>query len=412
MTYLIVILFSYQAFAADSMSSIGLKTSWSRAASSHEKIQAAQENIVQSEELRSQAKGSFFPVIEGVGAVTKQEELPKSSVDSTQSTVKITARAPLFRGGQEYAALTQLEQESLAREKELGAERSKLKTEIGKSYYQILALESDLKNQLNEKELLEKRLEVVKSRVSIGRSRKADRLSAEAALKALEANIDLTRSRIRSEREAFSSLSLHERDVNLVDDWMPRPLPPLRDYTGAIARVDQVEKYRLTRNSLEARVDGSKRAHFPDLDLGANYYFKRPAGALEDVSWDATLTLTIPIFGGGVTQSKVRQTSSLLKQSELTLREVEREYESHVRTLYALCESSTSRIKALEASEDLSHQNYDQFLTDDKLGLVSTLDVLSALSLYQSAKRELDRARIEAKAHRMELELLTQGDSL
>ena len=87
----------------------------------------------------------------------------------------------------------------------------------------------------------------------------------------------------------------------------------------------------LNQADLEIRYE--KGGYYPSLSFLGNYYTER-VGFLSDVRWDATFTLTVPLFEGGSTNAQVRQARAQEIIEQLTLARQKRDIERQVRTAF------------------------------------------------------------------------------
>jgi len=147
----------------------------------------------------------------------------------------------------------------------------------------------------------------------------------------------------------------------------------------------------------------ARGAHLPSLDLNANRYLER-AGSLENVDWDVQLALTVPLYAGGSVQSRVREAQSQSTQAELSVSQVQRQAEQEIRSLHQSVVLDRSQLAALEMATDAARKNYQAQQRDYRLGLVTNLDVLQALTVFQENQRALDRARYTAKLNYLRLQ--------
>ncbi len=118
---------------------------------------------------------------------------------------------------------------------------------------------------------------------------------------------------------------------------------------------------------------------------------------MQDSTWDVQLVLSIPIYSGGVFQSRVREADSQRTQAELGASQIRRQAEQEIRSVYQSVGFDRAQLSALETATDAARKNYEAQLRDYRLGLVTNLDVLQALTTYQENLRALDRARYATK---------------
>ena len=146
--------------------------------------------------------------------------------------------------------------------------------------------------------------------------------------------------------------------------------------------------------------------HFPSLDLIGDYYLMRP-GVLSDVNWDVQLALTIPIFQGGVIQSQVRQAQSVSRQYDRLLSQARRTAEQEVRTFYDAVTADSQQLFKLKELVVVSKENADTEVKYYRNGLVTNLDVLTAITTYQDAQRQLDHQNYTVKMDTVKLKAAT-----
>jgi outer membrane protein len=78
--------------------------------------------------------------------------------------------------------------------------------------------------------------------------------------------------------------------------------------------------------------------------------------------------------------------------------------EQEVRASYRSVEYDRSQIDALTAATEAALKNYEAQVRDYRLGLVTNLDVLQALTALQQNRRALDRVRFASKLDYVRLE--------
>lgn len=364
----------------------------------------SQEKNLQSDEDYSQAKGAFLPTVDAIGIYSKQEDIQSAANPPTSKVAKLSAKQPLFKGTREYAGLKEIGALRESKYHDTAAMRRQVALETAQAAYQVLTGDSQLVDVKNELQLYQKRYEEISGRVAIGRSRSTDLLAVQSALQTSEARRLEISASLNSAREKLMRLTGQDKDFVVFDDFDPKELLPIQDYLGSIQSLPDLDSKRALRDASEQRASGAWGSHLPNLDLAGNYYLYR-TGVLKNVDWDAALTLTIPIFYGGILSSKLKSAQSDVRISEREVSKLQADLESKVKTLYAQCQSDVQRLAALQKAAEYSDRSYEQYSKDFRLGLVNHLEVLQAMATYLDSKRNLDQAKIESKERRFELEL-------
>jgi outer membrane protein len=104
------------------------------------------------------------------------------------------------------------------------------------------------------------------------------------------------------------------------------------------------------------------------------------------------LALTVPLFAGGANLSRIREASSVDRQSALEKRRVRRLAEQDIRTVYNRAVSDSAQAGALTTATALAERSYQEQTKDYRLGLVTNVDVLQALASALESRRALNRA--------------------
>lgn len=364
------------------------------------------ELIRQAEERYRQAIGAILPTLSGVASYTRQAG---GATDATtnptrQPYARITATQPLFRGLREFAALRQTRALVGAQDEDYENARAQLFRDVAQNFCDVLALEQDLRNldeQINHNVQREKELQ---QRVRIGRSRIGETLTVQSTISTLRAQVEQQRAQLGAAREAFAFLSGLPAAMPLRDtETLPAQLEPVDAYLARLPLRPDVKAMRQRLTAAQENVAVARGAHLPSLDLNANRYLER-TGSLADVEWDVQLALTIPLFAGGATQSQVREALSQSTQAELGASQVGRQAEQEIRTLYQSAVLDRAQLDAFEKATDAARKNYEAQRHDYRLGLVTNLDVLQALTAFQENQRALDRARYAAKLNYLRLQ--------
>jgi len=366
------------------------------------------ELIQQAEERYKQAGAALLPNIYGYASYTWAEEPPPdvsitSSTASRQPLARLSATQPLFRGFREFAAIRQSKALREAQDEDYQNARVLLYKDVVQNFYTVLSLERDLTNYQEEIKQNMAREKEIAARLRIGRSRESELLNVQATLSTLRAQVELLKGQLRVAREAFAFFSGLEADTPLRDtEVLQDDLNAMDNYLAGIAERPDVKAAEQRYTAAKENINVAQGAHLPTLDLNGNYYLDRPAN-LNDINWDVQVALNIPLYSGGATQSRVREAASQRNQAEYVLEQVRRQAEQEIRALYQSVQFDRTQLAALERAAQATKKSYEAQRREYRLGLVTNLDVLQALTAFQQNQRALDRARYTAKANYLTL---------
>lgn len=370
-------------------------------------LEKTEENV-QASENKSKARSGFLPTITGYGTYMRADNPAGNpsgtTYSSEQKNAKLTGKQYIFQGGSEYAYYAKANRLLEASESDLEQSRRQYYIDLASAYYDLLLKQALFTHSKTELDLYDDQIKELVSRVKIGRSRSADLLNIRAARASSEARYQAAKSDLRTSRLALNNLTktsdVDVREENPVD----RPLDSVDAYLKSSEQRPDLVAARKRRDAAEEDIAYYRGFHFPDLDVGANYYLHRE-GANPDSKWDATLTLTLPIFSGGLTQANVRNASSVLRETEVATGLLERTAQTEIRQLHQVLANSEKEMKALTEAVDLAEKAYEQTKKDYRYGLTTNLDLLETLRFLTEAKKSYDQAKYQHLVERIRLEI-------
>ena len=375
-----------------------------------ESVGLSDEDVRRGEAQYTQLRSGVLPSI-GFRATEKFQDvsgLPSGADHSTvrgdQPEASFYGKQTLFAGFREFAAMKGQKKEIAARQDTVIRAKILLYEDVANLFFTIADRDREMDSLTNLLRLSSDRVQELKKRVAIGRSRESEILSTESQTANLESRLEAARG-FREAALAVLNTLLGVQATAILDD-RPEALPPapLDRYLDRVAQrpdVAAAESRRLSRGHF---VDSAKRIYWPTLDLTGNYYVKR-VGANEPIDWDALLLLNAPFYTSGQTQSLVRLAESDERSAALQLSQVRREAEGEVRERHRNLLSLLAQVEKLKRSEDLARRNYTAQQKDYRLGLVTNLDVLTALNIWEDTQSALDTARLAAKNVALRLDL-------
>lgn len=371
-----------------------------------EVVASQAELIRQAEERYVQAKAAVRPRVDGVGAYTRTDTGARDASDfpTRQTLARLTATQPLFRGFREFAAIRQSQALIGAQTEDYLNARVQLFRDVVQNFYEVLALEQDLRNYAEQIGQNREREKELQGRVRIGRSRIGEVLTVQSTISTLRARVEQLRAELATARDVFAFLSGLPAQTPLLDtETLPERPAPLEEYLERVAARPDVKAAEGRFQAAQENVAVARGARLPSVDLNANHYLERD-GTLEDVDWDVQLALTVPLYAGGGLQSQLREALSQSTQAELDANRVRRLADQEIRSFHQIAVLDRSQLEALQRSTDAARKNYETQRRDYRLGLVTNLDVLQALTAFQENQRALDRARYMAKLNHLRLE--------
>lgn len=334
---------------------------------------------------------------QGLLSVVNRRSLPEA---------KVSLRQPLFSGLREFLAVKAARAQSEAAA--LGLERAKdlLYLDVALAYYGLLKVQLEIRTRLAVTETAKKRVEELKAREALGRSRESEVLSAEVQLARIEGRIARARAEERAARETLffiTGLQPLTESINLVEPPLPSHLDPMKIFLQCAAKRADVEAERHKLRSSEFDLNIARRSGWPTIGLDSNYYLKR-TGFQKDIRWDALFSMELPLYSGGELRSGRLQAESRLRAARQALALAARRAELEIRSAYRDLESGLETAGVLEKAARLAEANAKVQSRDYSLDRVSNLEVLDSLNALQETRLDWERARVEALLAQARLE--------
>ena len=115
------------------------------------------------------------------------------------------------------------------------------------------------------------------------------------------------------------------------------------------------------------------------------------------------MQITLPIFSGGLTQSKVREAKALEEQARQDLEDTRRQVEQATRTAYLGVTSGAAQVTAREQVLASSKSQLDATRLGREVGVRTSVDLLNAERKVYESRRDLAQARYQYLMARLQL---------
>lgn len=289
---------------------------------------------------------------------------------------------------------------------QLEAAGDSLITRTSAAYFNVLVALETLSAAEAQETALKKQFDFADKRLEVGLAPITDVHEARAQYDRARANTIVTRNALEDAYRALEEIT--GKDVralkSLPQDFQPE-LPSSLDVNGwvqtAIDSNPALKAKELELRSAEAGVDSARAGHLPSIGLRATYGNSRslfdgsigPTGIDSSDTSSVGVTVSIPIFAGGATQSQVRQA---LAQRDVTgdqLDQQRRALVRNTRNAYQTLVAGISEVEARKAAVFSARSAYDASQVGLEVGTRTVLDVLNNQQTLFNAEREYALSR-------------------
>jgi outer membrane protein len=361
------------------------------------------ELVAQQAELIRQAEdnykaliGSIIPNITGYGSYQLQQQSNNafSTIYPNPSTsTRLTLTQPLFQGFKEFAGLRQGKSLVHASQYDRKQAAVQLYMDTAASFFSVVSFEHDIDNVIDELGFYDKRIAELRQFRAIGRSQVTDVLTAESQKAALVAQLKQIQGQYHAQRAILSFLTGFAPNTPVRRPSGDQvPIKPLDAYLGRVDLRPDVRGDSTRAKASEEGIPIARAGHLPTISVTGDYYLQR-TGALSDVSWDVMLNVALPIFSGGSVQAQLETAVAKRDQADLQVSRTKGLALQQIRQFYETFVGDRDQYEAYREAVAVAEKNYKEELREYRLGLVTNLDVLTALTAFQESKRSFDKAR-------------------
>jgi outer membrane protein len=394
---------------------------YQQALQSDPRIHEAEARRLAALEAEPQARGVLLPQISFSGDWTNTESsgpanfpdglggtLPGTSdSDSDNTSWQVGLRQSLFRWDQ-IVDLRRADKTVAKAEADREAAQQDLVVRVGQTYFDVLAAEDRLTSLHANRQAIARQLEQAKQRFEVGLIAITDVQESQAAHdQAVADEIGAKRS-LATAREFLREITgQHVGNLAAPGEEFPMRTPDPNSESAwvdlALSQNLVLVSSRLDEGLARDEISYRRNGHYPSIDFVASTGSRENEGTRTtrldndptnpfDSSLDFEsdddrigIEITVPLFTGGRTSSRVREAVYLHRAAREQLQRVTRETERSTRDSYLGVLSEMSRVEALEQAVKSSRTALEATQAGFDVGTRTIVDVLnSQFALYRS----------------------------
>ena len=338
-------------------------------------------------------------------ASTAQTDPPKVSnrgSDSVQGG--ISARLPLFNRANQ-ASIAQARKSLETAQADLASAEQDLVIRVSQAYFDVLAAQDALATTRASKTFITEQLASAKRNFEVGTATITDTREAQARFDLGTAQEIAADNDLRAKRIALDQLVGRPGVVPKllqVPVVLPAPLPanPEEWVTVADTQHPSVRRARVGLDVALLETAKARAGDLPTVDavgsVGASYA-RGTAVLLPGTTPTASLglQLTWPLYTGGATQNRIKETLLLEERSRNDVEVARRGVAQATRVAYFGVQSGLAQVRALEAAEASSKLALEATQLGYRVGVRVNLDVLNSQAQLFTTQRDLAKARYD-----------------
>lgn len=361
-------------------------------------LKAAQATYQADAEALPQARAGLLPTL-SLSANSSYRDSDFSVLSEGNSNgYSLSLSQPVFRV-QNWFTFKQGQLLSRQAETEFGKAQQDLIVRTLEAYLDVLQAQTNLTTAQAEEKAIKRRLDQVQAQFEVGLIAITDVQEAQAAYDNSLVNRILAEGALDNSFESLERLTdqSYDRIDALAGAYPIEPLQPdQRQPWLEKADSDNLELriVRLQTDAAEQSTKASHAGHYPTLDLTANYSVENNA-TFDGDSSQIGLTLNLPLFSGGLTSSRYRESQQRWYASRESQEDTLRKVQQDTRSLFRDLRTDRATVKARQQAIKSSETALEATAAGFEVGTRNVVDVLQAERQLFSTQRDYATARYE-----------------
>ncbi|MDP3748573.1 MAG: TolC family outer membrane protein [Phenylobacterium sp.] len=313
-------------------------------------------------------------------------------IEDNSGSATFNLTQPLFTGGRTAAAVSAAEADILTGRENLRRIESQVLANVITAYVDTRRDIEALRIRQENVRVLERQLEESKARFDVGEITRTDVAQSEARLAAAQFQFSQAQSQLAISRANYAAV-VGQNPGDLAPEPSLAALMPTdvaQAFDAAENSSPQIRGAEYTQQASRARLAGARAERMPSLALRGTVGWRGQADPLEteDYARDVTgaAVLTVPLFTGGLTNSRVRAQIERNNVDRIGVETARRnvlqgltQSWSQLIAARANIGSSDEQVRAARIAAEGTRQ-------EQQVGLRTTLDVLNAEQELRSAE--------------------------
>ncbi len=365
-----------------------LRQALMRAYRSNPEIQAARSALVaaayQIQVARAGSRPSVF--LDGSagrarwGVTSSLFHLIGASLAANEYEYGIGVSQPLWQGGRITSEIRAAQNQVSARLARLHEIEQRIFLSVVSAYTSVYLDQQVLGLEEHNEQLLFQHLESTQARLRNGEATRTDLAEAQARLEQAKSEVIAARGQLANEEARFVEV-VGSKPGFLVAPVATHPLPHSLAEAEALARENfSVIAARFGVREAHETIDTVRSAALPEIQLIGSYgrAYNPEFGFTRLNTASILLSVSVPLYSGGVTRSRIRAARAELRENRENARAVLREALAAATQSWQRYVTAGARLRALRSQVVAEKIAYRGVVAEHRQGVKTLLNVLNA----------------------------------
>ena len=422
-----MVIFFFGSINAFAQQAISLPDAINTALKNSLDVQVSKNNIEANSILNNYGVAGGLPVVTSSAANTEtvtsinqkysdaSRNTKRNNAASNSFSANVTGSILLYNGMRVYSTKKRLEELEDQSREYLNSQVQNIIASVMTNYYDIVRQQSYAKTLTQSIDVAQKRLDILKTRQSVGFANNADIFQAQLDLNAAKQALESQQLIIQQTKtNLLTLLTLNPKDSIYVLDTFTIDKTILLDsvLNRLSSNADIIyANMQVTINELISKETAAQRYPSVRANLGYNYNRNKNAAGFtllnESYGPFVGLSLSIPIYNGSAYKRQQQVADINTKNAELQKEILMRDYSSNVVKQYEAYLNNLNQVEAERKNYKLAQQLLDLVLQRFQLRVATIIDVRVAQQTLEDAGYRLINVSYAAKAAEIELKRLS-----
>ncbi|TAL73128.1 MAG: type I secretion protein TolC [Rhodanobacter sp.] len=322
-----------------------------------------------------------------------------------------------------YANLKAAHSSANAQDQLYQAALQNLYVRVTGAYFTVLTDEDQLAFAKANEDALKQQFDQADQRFKVGLAAVTDVYQAKSAYEAARTQTIAAKNTLDNDREALTQITGRPTgDLKKLRDQLPMQAPDPADPDAwvqkALAANPNLMAQKDNLSAAEHNITSARAGHLPTLTAGVNYgkssswYENAAIHSNTPSTTTVGLTLNVPIFSGGATQSRVRQAIYNRDAAQDSVEIERRQLRAATLNYYRSVLAGVSQVESGKAAVESAQKALDATRAGFDVGTQTMVNVLIAIQTLTQAESSYSQARHQLVLNRLLLKQSAGAASL
>lgn len=319
--------------------------------------------------------------------------------ESNSAAAGLSFSQPIWTGGRVAAAVSAAESDIMQGRENLRRVEAQVIGTVVQAYVDVRRDQEALRIRQENVSVLNRQLEESNARFDVGEITRTDVAQSQARLAAATALLQTAEAQLAISRANYAAAVGHNPGTLDPEPSLGFLLPPTVDeaFTVAEAFSPQLRAQQFAEQASRARVAGARAERLPTVSVGGGLTYGGPADPFERGLYSrevtARATVTVPLFNGGLTSSRIRQSIERNNTDRINVETQRRSVLQLVTQAWSQLIAARSNITSTAEQVRAARIAAEGTRQEQQVGLRTTLDVLNAEQELRNAELSQVQAR-------------------